>query len=72
MSSSISVIWRGGQFGTVGWNSIHIFENDTGPDDANHAQQGLFIYNDPQHNFGGQRLTNTRSDANRSDGSPTI
>ncbi len=49
--------WR--SIGTVGWNSIHIFENDTGPDDANHAQQGLFIYNDPQHNFGGQRLTNT-------------
>jgi predicted AlkP superfamily phosphohydrolase/phosphomutase len=22
---------------------VHTFENDTGPDDANHAQDGLFI-----------------------------
>jgi predicted AlkP superfamily phosphohydrolase/phosphomutase len=49
--------WR--SIGTVGWNSIHVFENDTGPDDANHAQQGMFIYNDPKHDFGGQRLTNS-------------
>lgn len=47
--------WR--SIGTVGWNSIHVFENDTGPDDANHAQQGMFIYNDPQRDLGGQRLT---------------
>ncbi len=47
--------WR--SIGTVGWNSIHIFENDTGPDDANHAQQGMFIFNDPKHNLGGQKLT---------------
>ena len=46
--------WR--SIGTVGWNSIHVFENDTGPDDANHAQQGMFIYNDPRHDFGGRRL----------------
>jgi len=49
-----NLAWR--SIGTVGWNSIHVFENDTGPDDANHAQQGMFIYNDPKHNFGGQRL----------------
>ena len=46
--------WR--SIGTVGWNSIHVFENDTGPDDANHAQQGMFIYKDPKHDFGGQCL----------------
>ncbi len=48
--------WR--SVGTVGWNSIHIFENDTGPDDANHAQMGMFIFNDPKHDLGGHRLHN--------------
>ena len=33
--------WRSA--GSVGGGKIHIFENDTGPDDANHAQYGLFI-----------------------------
>ena len=32
--------WR--SVGTVG-GTLHTFENDTGPDDANHAQDGLFI-----------------------------
>ena len=30
--------WR--SVGTVGTGQIHTFENDTGPDDANHAQDG--------------------------------
>jgi predicted AlkP superfamily phosphohydrolase/phosphomutase len=34
--------WRSA--GTVGGGRIHIFENDTGPDDANHAQEGIFIW----------------------------
>jgi len=33
--------WRSA--GSVGVGSIHMFENDTGPDDANHAQEGVFI-----------------------------
>jgi predicted AlkP superfamily phosphohydrolase/phosphomutase len=33
--------WRSA--GTVGRNSIYTFENDTGPDDANHGQHGIFI-----------------------------
>ncbi len=33
--------WR--SIGTVGWNKVHFHENDTGPDDANHAPYGLFI-----------------------------
>ncbi|PJF39560.1 MAG: phosphodiesterase, partial [Phototrophicales bacterium] len=37
--------WR--SIGTVGWDAIHVFENDTGPDDSNHSQQGIFIYHDP-------------------------
>ena len=27
----------------VGTGEIHIFENDTGPDDANHAKNGIFV-----------------------------
>jgi len=35
--------WR--SVGSLGHNSIHTFENDTGPDEANHAQHGIFIMN---------------------------
>jgi predicted AlkP superfamily phosphohydrolase/phosphomutase len=38
--------WR--SVGSLGFNRIHTFENDTGPDDANHAQEGLYIYYDPR------------------------
>ncbi|HUY79599.1 MAG TPA: hypothetical protein VMV29_22705, partial [Ktedonobacterales bacterium] len=34
--------------GTVGGADLFSAENDTGPDDANHAQYGLFVYVDPQ------------------------
>ena len=37
--------WR--SVGSVGFDSIWTFENDTGPDEANHAQHGIFIYHDP-------------------------
>ena len=33
--------WR--SIGQVGTGAIHVFENDTGPDDANHAHEGLYI-----------------------------
>jgi predicted AlkP superfamily phosphohydrolase/phosphomutase len=36
-----NLAWRSA--GTVGRDSIHTFENDTGPDDANHGQYGIFI-----------------------------
>jgi predicted AlkP superfamily phosphohydrolase/phosphomutase len=35
--------WR--SIGSVGLKKIHTFENDTGPDDANHTQWGMFIFN---------------------------
>ncbi len=38
--------WR--SVGTVG-GGLHTVENDTGPDDANHAQYGLMIFHDPKH-----------------------
>jgi predicted AlkP superfamily phosphohydrolase/phosphomutase len=46
--------WR--SVGSVGMGSLHTRDNDTGPDDANHAQYGLMIFHDPQAPRGGQRL----------------
>jgi predicted AlkP superfamily phosphohydrolase/phosphomutase len=37
--------WR--SIGTVGSDAIHTRENDTGPDDANHAPHGICIYANP-------------------------
>ncbi|HZO72971.1 MAG TPA: alkaline phosphatase family protein [Ktedonobacteraceae bacterium] len=39
------LFWR--SVGTVGYDSIYTFENDTGPDDCNHAQYGMVIKRDP-------------------------
>jgi predicted AlkP superfamily phosphohydrolase/phosphomutase len=40
------LLWRA--VGTVGGSDgVHTFENDTGPDDANHAQEGLLIMAGP-------------------------
>lgn len=33
--------WR--SIGQVGTGAVHVFENDTGPDDANHAFEGLYV-----------------------------
>jgi predicted AlkP superfamily phosphohydrolase/phosphomutase len=38
--------WR--SLGSIGNPTLWSFENDTGPDDANHAQFGMFILYDPQ------------------------
>ncbi len=37
--------WR--SVGQVGSDSVYTFENDTGPDDANHAQQGCYLFSHP-------------------------
>ncbi|MGH3103691.1 MAG: alkaline phosphatase family protein [Gaiellaceae bacterium] len=40
------LLWR--SVGTVGGDEgVHTFDNDTGPDDANHAQDGLLIMTGP-------------------------
>jgi predicted AlkP superfamily phosphohydrolase/phosphomutase len=46
--------WR--SVGSVGFDAIHTFENDTGPDDANHAQDGMIILSDPQQDLGGRHV----------------
>ena len=45
--------WR--SIGSVGWGRVHVRENDTGPDDANHAQHGLYILADPARPGSGAR-----------------
>lgn len=46
--------WR--SVGSIGSGNIYTFENDTGPDDANHAQYGVFIFYDPENPGGGRRI----------------
>lgn len=56
--------WRSA--GTLGHNTKYLLENDTGPDDAVHAQNGIFILYDPQ--IRGQK----RMEASILDIAPTI
>ncbi|HOB74655.1 MAG TPA: alkaline phosphatase family protein [Phycisphaerae bacterium] len=37
--------WR--SVGSIGNPSVYVFENDTGPDEANHAQQGMYVLSHP-------------------------
>jgi predicted AlkP superfamily phosphohydrolase/phosphomutase len=50
--------WR--SIGTVGHGALYTTGNDTGPDDANHAQYGLAIFHDPQVPQGGKVLENAQ------------
>jgi predicted AlkP superfamily phosphohydrolase/phosphomutase len=57
--------WR--SVGTIGGDEgVHTFENDTGPDDANHAQDGLYVIAGPGVAPGGRR------DAHLLDIAPTV
>ena len=44
--------WR--SVGSFGLPDLYTFENDTGPDDANHAQDGVFVLWDPRRDHGGR------------------
>lgn len=37
--------------GTIGYKTVHTFENDTGPDDAEHDWHGIYIFYDPKKNL---------------------
>ncbi len=50
--------WRA--VGIVGTGTFYVFENDTGPDDANHAQNGILIYRPAGKNMGGRKLEGMR------------
>jgi predicted AlkP superfamily phosphohydrolase/phosphomutase len=56
--------WR--SIGSVGHGGIYTFENDTGPDDANHAQHGIFVMQD------GSGRTGRLDDLKLLDLAPTI
>jgi predicted AlkP superfamily phosphohydrolase/phosphomutase len=59
------LLWR--SVGTIGGDEgVHTFENDTGPDDANHAQDGLYIAAGPGIGARG------RTDADLLDIGPTV
>lgn len=57
--------WR--SVGSVGNPDIYTFENDTGPDDANHAQEGMYILADPRLS-----AVDRRHDATLYDVAPTV
>jgi predicted AlkP superfamily phosphohydrolase/phosphomutase len=44
--------WRAA--GTLGWDSLHMHENDTGPDDAVHDFQGCIVMRGPHVPAGGR------------------
>jgi predicted AlkP superfamily phosphohydrolase/phosphomutase len=44
--------WR--SIGGVGYPTVHVLENDTGPDDCNHAQFGAFILAAPNSPLAGE------------------
>ena len=48
--------WR--SVGSLGYEGYITFENDTGPDSCNHAENGLFIIRDPQSSPNDLRLEN--------------
>jgi predicted AlkP superfamily phosphohydrolase/phosphomutase len=50
-----NLYWR--SVGSVGLGTIHTFENDTGPDDANHAEHGIFVMADLKKSEEGRKLT---------------
>lgn len=50
--------WR--SVGSVGIGNLYTVENDTGPDDANHAPFGLMIFHDPRSPKGGQVIPNAQ------------
>lgn len=46
--------WR--SLGSFGLPELYTFENDLGPDDANHDQDGVFVLWDPRQDYGGRRV----------------
>lgn len=48
-----NLCWR--SVGSVGMGTIYTFENDTGPDECNHAMHGIFVLSDPGSDRRGKR-----------------
>ncbi|MEE9504066.1 MAG: phosphodiesterase, partial [Thermodesulfobacteriota bacterium] len=60
--------WR--SVGSIGYGTTLTFENDIGPDDANHAEHGVCIIHDPLNPVSSS--PETKEDLNILDISPTI
>jgi len=58
------LFWRSA--GTLGHKKLYLLENDTGPDDSVHAQEGIYIIFDPQNKV------RKRKDADILDIAPTV
>jgi predicted AlkP superfamily phosphohydrolase/phosphomutase len=61
-----NLYWR--SVGTIGGGKLHTFENDTGPDGANHAQNGMILWRPAGGVSGEQRITGAKI----TDVAPTI
>jgi predicted AlkP superfamily phosphohydrolase/phosphomutase len=46
--------WRSA--GTIGHGTLHLSENDTGPDDSVHSLDGIVVIHDPGHDRGGREV----------------
>jgi predicted AlkP superfamily phosphohydrolase/phosphomutase len=46
--------WRSA--GTIGHDSLYLFENDTGPDDSVHSMNGIFMMYNPRKEIKGRQL----------------
>jgi predicted AlkP superfamily phosphohydrolase/phosphomutase len=58
--------WRSA--GTVGHDSLYLFENDTGPDDSVHSMMGIFLMYNPKKNMNSKTLKGAKVE----DIAPTI
>ncbi len=58
--------WR--SVGSLGHPRVWTFENDTGPDDANHGQMGVLSYYHPKKTLGGKHI----ADVEIMDFAPTV
>ncbi|MDD4203121.1 MAG: alkaline phosphatase family protein [Candidatus Omnitrophica bacterium] len=61
------LLWRSA--GSVGIGDIYTFENDTGPDDANHDWQGVFVMYDPSER---QAASGKKQEVSIYDFAPTV
>ena len=52
--------WRSA--GTVGHDSLYLFENDTGPDDSVHSMDGIFMMNKPGRDLKGREVKGARAE----------
>ena len=53
-----NLLWR--SVGAVGHGSFYTFDNDTGPDSCNHAQNGMFIFDNKNERGDGTCVTNAQ------------